>query len=68
MSMLTEDPESTILKRLKRPKPEDTETPDNAAEQHGELGITPGPGAESGYDRSTRVGMQQLLGAKGTTR
>src|SRR6202167_5501280 len=68
MSMLPEDPESTILKRLKRPKPEDTETPDSAAEQHGELGITPGAGAESGYDRSTRVGMQHLLGAKGTTR
>ncbi|HVV61204.1 MAG TPA: CvpA family protein [Pseudolabrys sp.] len=27
MSMLPEDPESTILKRLKRPKPEDQETP-----------------------------------------
>src|ERR1700691_5186089 len=60
MSMLPDDPESTILKRLKRPKPEDTETPDNAPEQHGELGITPNPGTEPGYDRSTRVGMQQL--------
>jgi membrane protein required for colicin V production len=68
MSMLPEDPESTILKRLKRPKPEDTETPENPAEQHGELGIPPSPGAESGYDRSTRVGMQQLLGAKATPR
>jgi membrane protein required for colicin V production len=68
MSMLPEDPESTILKRLKRPKPEDTETPDNPAEQHGELGITPGGGPEPGYDRSTRVGMQQLLGAKATPR
>ena len=38
MSMLPEDPESTILKRLKRPKPEDTETPENAPEQHGDLG------------------------------
>jgi len=27
MSMLPEDPESTILKRLKRPKPEDQDTP-----------------------------------------
>jgi hypothetical protein len=53
---------------LKRPKPEDTETPDNAPEQHGELGITPNPGTEPGYDRSTRVGMQQLLGAKVTPR
>ncbi len=28
MSMLPEDPENTILKRLKKPRPEDTETPD----------------------------------------
>src|SRR3954447_25207308 len=28
MSMLPEDPESTILKRLKRPKPEDQDQPD----------------------------------------
>jgi membrane protein required for colicin V production len=68
MSMLPEDPESTILKRFKRPKPEDAEPPDSAAEQHGELGVTPTPGAEPGYDRSTRVGMQQLLGAKATPR
>jgi membrane protein required for colicin V production len=68
MSMLPEDPESTILKRLKRPKPEDTETPENAPEQHGELGTTPSTGAQPGYDRSTRVGMQQLLDAKATAR
>src|SRR5277367_536985 len=28
MSMLPEDPENTILKRLKKPRPEDAETPD----------------------------------------
>jgi membrane protein required for colicin V production len=66
MSMLPEDPESTILKRLKRPKPEDTETPENAPDQHGEIGPNPDPGAEPGYDRPSRVGMRQLLGAKGT--
>jgi len=65
MSMLPEDPESTILKRLKRPKPEDTETPDNASDQHGELGTNPN-GTEPGYDRPSRIGMQQLVGAKGT--
>jgi hypothetical protein len=27
MSMLPDDPESTILKRLKRPRPEDPEAP-----------------------------------------
>jgi membrane protein required for colicin V production len=35
MSMLPDDPESTILKRLKRPKPEDQDTPDN--DQRSEL-------------------------------
>jgi len=64
--MLPEDPENTILKRFKRPKPEDTETPDNAPDQHGELGTNPNAAAETGYDRPSRIGMQQLLGAKGT--
>lgn len=66
ISMLPEDPENTILKRLKRPKPEDTETPDSASERHGELGTSPNAAAEPGYDRPSRVGMQQLLKAKGT--
>jgi len=50
MSMLPEDPESTILKRLKRPRPEDTETPENQPDQHSQLeqrnrqGIALGPG------------------------
>jgi len=35
MSMLPDDPESTILKRLKRPKPEDQDTPDT--DQRSEL-------------------------------
>ena len=43
MSMLPEDPESTILKKLKRPRPEDNETPENAPDQHSELN-QPGPG------------------------
>jgi membrane protein required for colicin V production len=36
MSMLPDDPESTILKRLKRPKPEDQDAPDNP-DQRSEL-------------------------------
>src|SRR4029078_4998727 len=36
MSMLPDDPESTILKRLKRPKPED-DTPDSNPDQRSEL-------------------------------
>jgi membrane protein required for colicin V production len=30
MSMLPDDPESTILKRLKKPKPDDEDAPDTA--------------------------------------
>src|SRR5882672_5134774 len=37
MSMLPDDPESTILKRLKRQKPEDQEPPDSSPDQKGEL-------------------------------
>ncbi len=38
MSMLPDDPESTILKRLKRQKPEDPDTPpDSAPDQKSEL-------------------------------
>jgi membrane protein required for colicin V production len=37
MSMLPDDPESTILKRLKRPKLEDQDTPDSSPDQRSEL-------------------------------
>src|SRR5882672_10518432 len=37
MSMLPDDPESTILKRLKKPKPEDQDAPDTAPDQRSEL-------------------------------
>jgi len=37
MSMLPEDPEATILKKLKRPRPGETDTPDSAPDQHGAL-------------------------------
>ena len=37
MSMLPDDPESTILKRLKRPKLEDQDTPDTNPDQRSEL-------------------------------
>jgi membrane protein required for colicin V production len=43
MSMLPEDPESTILNKLKRPKPGDETPPDaTAPDQHSELGSEPG--------------------------
>jgi len=37
MGMLPDDPESTILKRLKKPKPEDQDAPDGSPDQHSEL-------------------------------
>jgi membrane protein required for colicin V production len=37
MSMLPDDPESTILKRLKRPKPEDQDTPDASPDRRSQL-------------------------------
>src|ERR1700733_12122763 len=37
MSMLPDDPESTILNKLKKQRPEDTETPGAAPDQHSEL-------------------------------
>jgi len=37
MSMLPEDPETTILKRLKRQRPEDTEAPEPAPDRRSEL-------------------------------
>jgi membrane protein required for colicin V production len=40
MSMLPDDPESTILKRLKKPKPEDQDVPDTSPDQRSELPLT----------------------------
>ena len=36
MSMLPDDPESTILKRLKKPKPDEQDTPDSGHDQRSE--------------------------------
>jgi membrane protein required for colicin V production len=43
MSMLPEDPENTILKRLKRPKPEDQDQPDNPPAGRSSLEPSQGP-------------------------
>src|SRR5690242_17711608 len=37
MSMLPDDPESTILRRLKKPKPDDQDTPDTSPDRRSEL-------------------------------
>jgi len=57
MSMLPEDPENTILKRLKRPKPEE-EPPDAQPDQRGSLGGGP---RETTYGQTDRAGMQRLI-------
>jgi hypothetical protein len=68
MSMLPDDPESTILKKLKRPRPEDVDTPDTAPGQRGELGNPADNLADAGYDRGGRIGMWHLVEAKGMAR
>src|SRR5215510_1675055 len=61
MSMLPEDPENTILKRLKRPKPED-EPPDAQPGQRGSLDRNFGNGPrETTYGQTDRTGMQRLI-------
>jgi membrane protein required for colicin V production len=44
MSMLPDDPESTILKRLKRPSPDDIDQPDAPPGQRGNVGANGAPG------------------------
>jgi membrane protein required for colicin V production len=61
MSMLPDDPETTILKRLRRDKDEQTDAsparPQNAA-------VATDPG---GYSKSQRDGLRQLIEGKSTT-
>jgi membrane protein required for colicin V production len=64
MSMLPDDPESTILRRLKRPRGEDGETPEPAPGQRSDL--APATSREtrtdgSGYDRNERADIRQLI-------
>jgi membrane protein required for colicin V production len=59
-SMLPDDPESTILRRLKR-KPEDGEEPADAAP---EKRTDSGRGETQGYERSDRASMQRLIDGK----
>src|SRR5918999_1116767 len=70
--MLPDDPESTILKRLKRPRGDETDAPDGPPpETRSDLGtitgsITPG-GDPTGYGRNDRDGMRQLIENKAAT-
>jgi membrane protein required for colicin V production len=69
--MLPDDPESTILKRLKKPKPEEGEpsSDDPPAPAPGQRSSLDGaPAGDTSYGQSDRSGMQQLIQGKSTTR
>jgi len=65
-SMLPDDPESTILKRLKRPGGEEPEPPVATPGQRSDAGPGRDPARTTGegYERSDRAGMQQLIETK----
>ncbi len=70
--MLPDDPESTILKRLKRPRGDETDAPDGPPpETRSDLGTITGSVARgvdpSGYGRNDRDGMRQLIENKAAT-
>lgn len=64
-SMLPDDPESTILKRLKKPGAEEPEPPAAAApgqrSDAGQSRPSPARTTGEGYERSDRAGMNQLI-------
>jgi membrane protein required for colicin V production len=63
MSMLPDDPENIILKRLKRHKGDEQEPQDAPPDQRSDAPAAP-PGRRSdrdGYDRSDRIGMRKLV-------
>jgi membrane protein required for colicin V production len=64
-SMLPDDPESTILKRLKKPGADEPETPAAAApgqrSDSGQSRPSPARTTGEGYERSDRAGMNQLI-------
>src|SRR5437879_7860326 len=59
MSMLPDDPESTILKRLKRPRPDDADPADTPPERRGALGAPPVDDVT--YGQSERLGLRKLI-------
>jgi membrane protein required for colicin V production len=69
-SLLPDDPESTILKRLKKPKIDDQDVPDAPPDTRSDLGAPKGTalrGEVSGYERSDRDGMRQLIETRAAT-
>jgi membrane protein required for colicin V production len=66
MSMLPDDPESTILKRLKKPKPEEEEPPTPTPGQRSSLDAA-AAGKTAGYGGPERSAMQPLIQTGTTT-
>lgn len=66
-SMLPDDPESTILKRLKRPKEDGGEEQQPASGQRSDNSASrPVASTGEGYDRSDRTDMRQLIETRTT--
>src|ERR1700694_5054324 len=66
-SLLPDDPESTILRRLKRPRgdePEPPDAPDQAPDRRSN--IDPSGGEKAGYESAERAKMQLLIENKAT--
>jgi len=66
LSVLPDDPESAILKRLKKPRDGDDATPADVpsgqrSERGGSARVAGGEATESGYKRNDRQGFDQLL-------
>jgi membrane protein required for colicin V production len=68
ISMLPDDPESTILNKLKRPKPGDNDSPDTPpSDQHSQSADPADKPAAGGYAAASRVAMG-LFEASGMAR
>jgi len=68
-ALLPEDMDNYVSRWLrKRPKGDEQEPAEPQPDQHGERGKPAENAADAGYDRSTRIGMRQLLEAKGAAR
>jgi len=71
LSLLPDDPENTILKRLKKSKPEDDDSapdaaPDAAPDQRTELAPANGQKTTPGYSGRDRAGLQHLIDNQAT--
>lgn len=65
-SLLPDDPESTILRRLKRPRGDEEAPAETPPGQRSDLGA-PGRGETEGYNRSDRADMQRLIDGRTAT-